>query len=32
MGESVAEFVSVLCALSEFCEYEETLNEMLKIF
>ena len=29
-GESVAEFVSALRALSEFCEYGETLNEMLR--
>ena len=28
--ESVAEFVSTLRALSEFCEYGETLNEMLR--
>ena len=29
-GESVAEIVSALCALSEFCEYGETLNEILR--
>ena len=29
-GESVAEFVSALRALSEFCEYGQTLNEMLR--
>ena len=29
-GESVAEFVSALRALSEFCEDGETLNEMLR--